>query len=843
MNNKTKKHNSPILLVIFFWVSLLLCNSLHAQTNPNTKVLELKQPVGFCVAPLDECTQDKMHAVTKKVDFDIRSLNGGKNDPITLIYDIPEELQGQYDIAFMLEPQFTNQCVQLDNTRDKTICSERQTLTVPIYPNTHKIFTQNVLNDDIRLKKPIISVGTTTALQAQITHSLTPILVLTGWYLLLALISLLQLLTHRSRFASFCICMMALTMLVRTVTASHYSLAGLVLVDAYMDRVLQFITVPFFGFFAIGFYGKLAGTRHLLIRQSLMFLFAASAVFIWFAPNPTMVSLSLQTAQFLSFIGLICIVPIIFAAIQNLRKREKRVLITGITVLSVGILVDLYHSFFSLSLLFSFGLTSYAVAFETLCMFMLIALRNDAAHKEAELLKQQAELQKAEIQQKNEELLRLDKLKDQFFANVSHELRTPLTGVIGILEPTLVGQSGTKQDSPEIPPALRRSISIAISSARRLSSLINDLLDYTKSRQNQIVLSPVSVSLQHHADLVLTVLQPSIDNRPVKLINSIPKDLMVVRADPDRLQQILFNLLGNAIKFTEQGNIQITAAQIDGLVRIDIKDSGIGIPPEALGRIFMPLEQADASISRKYGGMGLGLSITKSLVEAHGGNISVSSAVGVGTTFSFTLPASNEPAVLDEYVLAHTPIVKDRLAAYNAQMAALPKQEILQTPTFSEATDSVVSKPATNTVNVQDSRPLRILVVDDEPVNRQVLEAQLHMLGHSVTEAADGMEALRYVKEYGPPDLILLDLMMPGMSGYEVLDALRAEYSIAELPVLILSAKAQEKDLVEGFARGASDYIVKPFSFAEVTSRINHHAMLVYLIQDTKSGFGSNTSN
>jgi CheY-like chemotaxis protein len=132
---------------------------------------------------------------------------------------------------------------------------------------------------------------------------------------------------------------------------------------------------------------------------------------------------------------------------------------------------------------------------------------------------------------------------------------------------------------------------------------------------------------------------------------------------------------------------------------------------------------------------------------------------------------------------------------------------------------------ALSTVSVGDA--LVILVVDDEPVNRMALEAQLGALGHEYAGASDGFKALEWINQNGPPDMILLDVMMPGMSGYEVLDAVRKDYTSIQLPVLLMTAKAQEKDLVEGFAHGANDYIIKPYSFAEVSARINHHAKLV----------------
>ncbi|MFM7188066.1 MAG: sensor histidine kinase, partial [Armatimonadota bacterium] len=266
-------------------------------------------------------------------------------------------------------------------------------------------------------------------------------------------------------------------------------------------------------------------------------------------------------------------------------------------------------------------------------------------------------------------------------ANTSHELRTPLTGVIGILEPTLAKPpAGQKNNPPPMPAPLRKSIEIAIASARRLSSLVNDLLDFSKARQNQVQLYPTPVSVFSTTELVCAMLQPSLEGRPIELVNTVPDNLVAVHAYPNRLQQILFNLLGNAIKFTERGHIQVYAEQEGNLVRIHVKDTGIGIAPEAVERIFVPFEQADASTARKFGGVGLGLAIAKSLVEAHGGTISVQSTHGQSTIFSFTLPVSDQPVTGDAFAAPLNPMVKDRVMAHEAQIAALPTSNTAANP-------------------------------------------------------------------------------------------------------------------------------------------------------------------
>jgi signal transduction histidine kinase/FixJ family two-component response regulator len=774
------------------------------------------------------CTPDKQQPLTDKVGYDIRPLNGGKNDPITLVFDIPEALRGQNGNAILVAGDFRDQCFQFDNNRQNTVCSLRKLVTIPLSAETTQLFVQNVQGDDTLVLKAKMLVGNIGALEATIKQNTYPVLFLAGWYAFIALASLFQLLTHRSRVASICVAMLALTMCMRTITVSNYGYADIILLNPHFDRVLDFLTVPLFSLFAIGFYGELISSRLARTRYLYFLICLFSALFILIASSPTMVMLSLQLAQVSGLVGLVIGIWIINIAAKELQLRERLVLLTGIASFVLGIFIDLSFALLQLPLLFGGGLMPYAVAFETLCMFILIALRNDAAHQEASKLMQETQAQKAEIEQKNQELQRLDKLKDQFLANTSHELRTPLTGVIGILEPTLADPpAGQKNSPPPMPAPLRKSIEIAIASARRLSSLVNDLLDFSKAQQNQVQLYPTPVSVHSTTELVCAMLQPSLEGRPIELVNTVPINLIAVHADANRLQQILFNLLGNAIKFTERGHVQVFAEQDGQQVRVYVKDTGIGIAPEAIERIFVPFEQADASTARKYGGVGLGLAIAKSLVEAHGGSISVQSTLGQGTLFSFSLPVSDQPVVVEAFAAPLNPIVKDRVAAHQAQIAALPTADKSPTP----------NSPANNTAfhsAAPNESALRILVVDDEPVNRQVLQAQLTSLGHNFFEAADGFAALQFVQENGPPDIVLLDIMMPGMSGYEVLDALRKDYSLADLPILLMSAKAQEKDLVEGFARGASDYIVKPYSFAEVTARINHHASMVHLMKDDK---------
>ena len=213
--------------------------------------------MAFCVTPLSQCTPEKQQPITQAVGYDIRPLNGGKNDPITLIYNIPEQLLGQTGNAVLVAGSFRDQCFQRDNDRTNTICSQRRLLTLHLAPETKQIYVQNVQGDDERIAKSPMLVGGLEALHAEVTQSRTPVIALAGWYAFLTFASFFQLLTRRSRIASISVAMLAFTIALRTLTVSNYGYAGIVLINPYFDRVLDYLTIPIFGIFAFGFYGQL----------------------------------------------------------------------------------------------------------------------------------------------------------------------------------------------------------------------------------------------------------------------------------------------------------------------------------------------------------------------------------------------------------------------------------------------------------------------------------------------------------------------------------------------------------------------------------------------------------
>ncbi len=386
----------------------------------------------------------------------------------------------------------------------------------------------------------------------------------------------------------------------------------------------------------------------------------------------------------------------------------------------------------------------------------------------------------------NDRLRQVDKIKDQFLANTSHELRTPLQGIIGLSESLYDRVEDLNQ---------QEDLSMIISSGKRLNSLVDDILDFSRLKNYDIRLLRKPVNLRVLTDVVLRNNAPLTKGKNLKLINAIPAQLPSVYGDENRLQQILYNLVGNAIKFTETGKIEVNAREEGDFVQIRIKDTGTGIPQEKIKSIFQEFEQVDGAITREFAGTGLGLSITKRLVELHEGKLWVESTVGKGSTFYFTIPVSIEKAGMVE---PETQIVENRISAERFSNAA-----------STEAMPGVLN----------GSR--QILVVDDEPINQQVFKNHLASHNFHLIQALNGEEALKYIETNPNIDLVLLDIMMPRMSGYEVCQKIREKYLPSELPVIMITAKNQLQDIVHGLSIGANDYLSKPFQGEELLARIN----------------------
>ncbi len=452
-------------------------------------------------------------------------------------------------------------------------------------------------------------------------------------------------------------------------------------------------------------------------------------------------------------------------------------------------------------------------------IYALVVFEDITERKKADAERQNFTQQ---LKLKNEELQRLDKLKDEFLANTSHELRTPLNGMIGLSESMLEGATG------ELSEVQRKNLIMIAQSGHRLSTLVNDILDFSQLRHKTIQLQLKPIGFREITEIVLTLNQPSTRMKKLELINSIPTDLPPVEADENRLQQILHNLVGNAIKFTEKGSVTVSAQVINdekkgsqtplnSQVLVTVSDTGIGIPPDKLDRIFESFEQADGSTARQYGGTGLGLAVTKQLVELHGGKIEVKSTVDVGSHFTFTLPIA-EPAIS----------TLEPSSDYTPDSKIIPSVNLFKTQNTSNLLQKTSTLPPISAANLENNQ-FKILIVDDDPINLQVLVNYLYLQNYAVVQASNGLEAIAILETGYVPDLILLDVMMPRMTGYEVTRKIRETWPPHQLPIVMLTAKNQVSDLVAGLEVGANDYLSKPLNKDELIARIKTHIRIKQL--------------
>lgn len=417
----------------------------------------------------------------------------------------------------------------------------------------------------------------------------------------------------------------------------------------------------------------------------------------------------------------------------------------------------------------------------------------DAVAEQLSLINQKnAELENhvALIEEKNKALEEADRMKDAFVANTSHELRTPLNGIIGISETLSAGVAG------ELSAAQRSQLQLITFSARRLSRLVDDLLDLYRIRQGRMRLDIHPVHIATSVSNVLQMCEPLLRGEPVTLAVDIPDDIPFVLADPVRFEQILYNLLGNAIKYAGQSTIRVVAEPAGKMVAISVEDTGVGIAGDSLERIFQPLEQAGMGDgTRGPGGTGLGLTIARQLATFLNGKLTASSVVGEGSRFTLTLPAATvEPSYIDYFGEKLDP---ERL---NETVGMIGRNQI--------ASDSPILPGV----------PL-ILVVDDEPINIQVLRNVLQPLGYAVRAAENGPGALSFI-DHIKPDLVVLDVMMPGMSGLEVAKAIRERHDLLDVPIIMVTARSRTRDVIAGFEHGANDYVVKPFVKDELLARV-----------------------
>ena len=492
---------------------------------------------------------------------------------------------------------------------------------------------------------------------------------------------------------------------------------------------------------------------------------------------------AMYATLFLTITTVLLVIPTSFVSLRR-GYKPARIFALAWSIFLVGVLISILVEIGTLPLM---TWTKHAWQVATVLEVVVLSLALGDKYKTINDEKKKAEQEAKESrEQAFENMKKLDRLKDEFLAITSHELRTPLNGIIGIAETLRDGVAG------EVSEKVKSHLWMIISSGRRLSNLVNDILDFSMLQNDELVINTKPINIHEITNVVLTVCQPLVKDKPIELINRIEKNTKLVLADENRIQQILYNLIGNAIKFTEKGHVKVSSTTQNGYLEIIVSDTGKGIPEEQIGTVFLPFHQGEDTMFSTSSNSGIGLSITKNLVELHGGEINVQSDVGKGTEFHFTLPLTegkrSDNKEVNELITSKSILVDKSL---KVDTEKLPIRE----------------------------QKAKILIADDEQVNLQVLRNQLFLEGYDVVATSNGREVIEEVQKQ-TFDLLILDIMMPNMSGYEVCQWIRKRYSLMELPIIMLTAKNQTTDKITSFEMGANDYLAKPCEKAELISRV-----------------------
>ena len=542
--------------------------------------------------------------------------------------------------------------------------------------------------------------------------------------------------------------------------------ANTLLFDADVENlpILFAVLVLLAALYAQAKFGWSRFTAHLLISL------------FWFAPTATILQQGLNTSNW-AFLIVLCMLGLLLGGRRTGAVWTTIALLTmwlfaGLTmvgVMDVGVRTDRHA-------------TAVAISGPLIVLMLYITgatFRGSQVEAERKLTQNITRLaDEVETRRQAEEAaLSAERAKAVFLATMSHELRTPLNGVMGAAQ--LLKGTELSREQKDL-------MQVITSSGELLLDLINNVLDLSKLEAGQLQLEQQPTQLGALVTSVVAPLRLTAQNNQVELTAQLDKDLPLwVMCDPLRVKQILLNLCGNALKFTEQGRIDVIVKRDGQSIKFEVQDTGVGIPADAQDRLFQPFTQADSSTARKYGGTGLGLNIVKQLVESMGGTIAVRSELGRGSTFTVRLPLNECEVGL-----------------------AKPLREFGDAP-------------------AGERRRLKILVTDDNAVNRMVATKMIRRLDHDVVEAEDGEQALAAVRAE-QIDLVLMDVQMPNMDGLTATRRIREMPApLNATPIVGLSANVKASDKDDMLAAGMDEYLAKPVRIEQLDTVLSELAGVV----------------
>jgi signal transduction histidine kinase len=419
-----------------------------------------------------------------------------------------------------------------------------------------------------------------------------------------------------------------------------------------------------------------------------------------------------------------------------------------------------------------------------------------------------------------EALAEIDRAKTAFFSNVSHEFRTPLTLMLGPLQDLL------SRSQRHLTPTATQQLELVNRNGTRLLRLVNTLLDFSRMEAGRVKAVYQATDLAAFTAELAGVFRSATDRAGLRLIVDCDPTSEVAYVDRDMWEKIVLNLVSNAFKFTFDGEIAVSLVQAGHSAELRIRDTGVGIPPEEIPRLFDRFHRVPSTRSRTHEGTGIGLALVHELVKLHGGSMRVESSVGRGSTFFVSIPLGQAHLAAEqvggERALASTatganPFVQEALRWLPDSGASLPEE----LPIAGELL------PAPCPPGPKAGERRRVLIADDNADMRQYL-SRLLSERYDVIAAADGKRALDAIAKQAP-DLVLSDIMMPNLDGFGLLQAMRSDPALRAIPVILLSARAGEESRVEGIDAGADDYLVKPFSARELMARVQTHLELAHV--------------